>query len=154
MTNSIRIFFENFNVIIFIVENILWLIGTVVFIFMVRLIKVPYILRKILKNNRETLGNGYGKHLADIFIESWYLQIDVNVKKRYNIFSLGGNHRLFVDKKNDVFGKELELLKLIKIKDNRICAIKNARNRIIFFVTKWFLICIIGDSKKYYNNLK
>ena len=54
-------------------ENIIWEILFIVFVvFIPGIFRIVKITRNILKLNRETLGNGYGLHLADRFMEIWY----------------------------------------------------------------------------------
>ena len=55
-----------------VVQNLIWIILTVVIIFAFRLVRVPRITKKLLKENRYALGKGFGKHYADRCIDIWY----------------------------------------------------------------------------------
>ena len=144
------------DVLNFIVQNIIWLILTVILAAIVSFGKAPIIARKLLKGNRGVIGNGLGKHFADRYIDIWYKR---NIKYDKGIFYQGAANAMLYPNKSrhyqEVIDRELETLKLINIRSNdRLEAIVNLRNKIIVFIIQWYLIHFIGDDKAYYKTLK
>jgi hypothetical protein len=139
-----------------------WFIGFLLGVLITALVYIlrdifmaPLIARKILKNNRDTLGNGYGRHLADVFIESWYKEPHMNEMRKYMVFTMHSpNSTHTINQMVRVQAEELEKLKLVEIKEGKINAIKNFRNKIVFFIVIYFLITFVGDNKKYYKDIK
>jgi hypothetical protein len=140
----------------FIVQNIIWLILTVIFVVIVSFGKAPIIAIKLLKGNRGVIGNGLGKHLADRYIDIWYKR---NLKYERGVFYRGAANAMLSPNKfrhyQEVIDRELETLKLINIRSNAsVEAIVNLRNKIIVFILQWYLVRFIGDDKAYYKTLK
>jgi len=139
-----------------IIQNLLWLILTVILAAIISFGKAPLIARKLLKGNRGVIGNGLGKHFADRYIDIWYKR---NLRYIKGCFYVGaGNAMLYPNKSRhyqELIDRKLETFKLINIKNNdRIEAIVNLRNRIIVFIIQNYLIHFIGDDKSYYKTLK
>ncbi|MFA6808755.1 MAG: hypothetical protein WCR27_07165 [Eubacteriales bacterium] len=140
----------------FIVQNIIWLILTVILAVIVSFIKAPIIARKLLIGNRGVIGNGLGKHFADRYIDIWYKR---NIKHDRGSFYQGAANAMLSPNKSrhyqELIDRELETLKLINIRSNdRVEAKVNLRNKIIVFIVQWYLIHFIGDDKAYYKTLK
>lgn len=140
----------------FIVQNIIWLILTVILAAVVSLGRAPIISIKLLKGNRGVIGNGLGKHFADRYIDIWYgKNLTYN---RGSFYQGAANTTLYPNKSRhyqEVIDRELEALKLINIRsNNKVKAIVNFRNKIVVFIVQWYLIHFIGDDEAYYKTLR
>lgn len=145
------------------VSNIAWEVFkyVIIFIFLKFLFwdlpKVIIISRRILNRNRITKGNGYGKKRADVFVGLWYSDKDFN-DSVYECFSTGATQGQNSTKVGAIVENELQPIGLAEIfkKSNtkKVRDIKNLKNRLIFYVVKFYLIHFIGDNPRYYKNLK
>lgn len=143
------------DVLNFIVQNLIWLIVTVIIVALVSFCKAPIIAKKLLKGNRGVIGNNLGKHFADRYIDIWYRK---NLKYEKGCFYVGeANATLYPNKSRyyqEAIDRELEKLKLIIISNDKVEAIENLKNKIIAIIIQWYLIHYIGDDKAYYKALK
>lgn len=161
MNNIISDFLSKFDFPSWMIGSLLWAVfaGTVAVLVKLAwaVIKAMIISKKLLKNNRNTKGNGYGKYYADKFLEVWYSKIPLT-------YNYGVQCRVDV-----LFPKyfltgvaEEELLKcgLIIIsestKENRkiLLPVRSLRNKIIVRIIKFYLVYFIGDSPGYYEQLE
>lgn len=156
---------KNFNCVIeWAIGNILWAIlsGALIFVlfkFLPRFIQAVKITKKILKNNRDTRGNAWGKYSADRFIDIWYSNSKTPLRYErgrfyYKTFN-NPNSRHWME----VIDGELVEYGLIEIFDDSrgykaVRPIKNWRNALIAFLTKWYLIKFVGDNLQYYRDLE
>ena len=111
------------------------------------------------------MGTGAKKYLADRFIRIWYT-------KGGNLEYLENEGRyspmpgfLYAWFYNGVTDKMLEKMKLINIevsaignedgKNNKIVKpVKSLRNRLVVWLTKFYLVHFMFDNKKYYKDIK
>jgi len=145
---------EIFN---YFISNIEWeIIGFVVIILSISL-KAIILSFYLLKNNRYSMGNGYGKHRADRFIDIYYSnktnQIKYGERSNALIKQVGD---FYVNQ--DVIDNELIKKGLVK-NDSGILnpteKLKNRfKNRLIIFFIELYLVNFIGDKKEYYKSLK
>lgn len=144
-------------------SNLLWtaLFGVVVFVFfrfLPQFIQAIKITKIILKNNRDTRGNGLGKYSADRFLDIWYSSGKLPLRYEHRVFyplRFGLNSRHWMN----VIDDELESLNLIEIFESKkgykaVKPIRNWRNNLIVRLTKFYLIKFIGDNSQYYKNLE
>lgn len=150
------------NIFNWILDNIVWeILSFLFFIFFINFIPKIFesfrITNLILKKNRETLGNGYGDHLADRFINIWYSIPSKPLsyeEKRDICISTGTNScaQRNVSEKDDKL-IELGLITIKEINGNKkVYPILNWRNKIIIKLVKFYLIKFIGDNPKYYKD--
>lgn len=147
-----------------IISNLVWEFVALGFVliflrFLPGFIQAIIISRKILKGNRDTRGNSWGKYSADRFIDIWYsnpkIPLSHEVGKFYYKTFNNPNSRHWMD----VIDRELEGLKLIEIFDNRdghkvVRPVKNWRNSLIAVLVKFSLVNFIGDNIQYYRDMK
>ena len=137
--------------------NILWELLIVFVVAFLSLFKIIWISRKLLSQNRDTRGNAWGIHLADRFVDMWYssdknpLQ---NFGKSMYTFPNTTNSRYWIE----VVDKNLHSWKLIErdssTYDRVFKPVRNLRNRIILLIVEIWLVCIVGDNRQFYKNLK
>jgi len=135
-------------------ENIIWEILFIVFVvFIPGIFRIVKTTRNILKLNRETLGNGYGLHLADRFMEIWYCKRAILYKENRCMCIANCNQLLNTNRpeKDD----DLVRMSLIDINNQKVVKpIKSWQNKCIAILIKFYLINFIGDSPKYYEDLR
>jgi len=146
------------------IDNLLWEIVVFVFIiifvrFLPGSIRAIQISRKILKSNRDTRGNAWGKYSADRFVDIWYSNPKAPLRHEvgrfyYKTFN-NPNSRHWMD----VIDRELAELGLIEIFDSpkgykAVRPIKNWRNSLVVKLVKFYLINFIGDNPQYYKDLE
>ncbi|MEW5805587.1 MAG: hypothetical protein AB1721_02600 [Patescibacteria group bacterium] len=147
-----------------IMDNLVRELIFVVFIFVffklfpvfVQAIKIS---RRILKDNRDTRGNAWGKYSADRFIDVWYSNPKTPLRFEcgrfyYKTFN-NPNSRHWME----VIDDELIGYELIEIFDaprgyQAVRPIKTWRNALIARLVKWYLIKFVGDNPQYYKDLK
>lgn len=122
------------------------------------LLRAFMVSKKILNRNRITLGGyGYGKKNADVFMKIWYSanNYDSIVSE---CFALGSNQGRCDKKVGSIVENDLLPMGLAKIFETngvkKVIAIKNFRNRLVFYITKFYLVHFVGDNPKYYSDLK
>jgi len=149
--------FKNFNFTDWLVQNLLWvLFFSVIVVGIFKLIlaicQAFITAKKILNKNRSTMGNGYGEHFADVFIEVWYKKnlktTDIREYRCCYASNISSKKALKFQ------ADKLQQLKLIKIKDEILNPIKNFRNKCVIYLIKLYLVHFVGDNKKYYQDLK
>jgi hypothetical protein len=142
-------------------DSLLWAIFAGFVLSMIKvgwvIIKAIVVSKKLLKNNRNTKGNGYGKYFADRLLEIWYSKVALtyhhNVEYRRDVLF----PKYFIE---GVAEEELLKLGLIIIseshKENKkiLLPVKNLRNRLIIRILKFYLVYFIGDSFEYYVGLE
>lgn len=146
-----------------VIGNLLWAIlsAMVVFVFfkfLPQFIQAIKIAKAILKNNRDTRGNGLGKYSADRFLDIWYSQERLPLRRGGNEFyhkKFGLNSRHWLR----VIDEELEKLQLIEpFEANKgykaVKPIKNFRNKLVARVTRFYLIHFVGDNPQYYRDME
>jgi hypothetical protein len=146
-----------------IISNILWSIVWLLFIaifvrFFPSIFRAFKVSRAIIKKNRETLGNGYGKHVADRFINIWYSnQKNLLHYKEIRHICIAVNNGN-IESRREENDDELMALGLIGINDlsgqKLVYPILNWQNRIVSMLVEFYLIYFIGDDPNYYKNLK
>jgi len=156
-------FWEKFDLIQWLLENILW-----EFIFIPFALFIFYFFWSLklsiflLKNNRLGLGTGARKYLADRFIKIWYAKDGqlpyLEDKNRYSPQS-GFLYAYFYNGVAEKILKEKKLVKIEVIADKNtnkqiVKPIKNIRNRLILWIIKFYLIHFMFDGKKYYRDIK
>jgi hypothetical protein len=107
----------------------------------------------LLKGNRPTLGNGFGKHFADRYIDIWFAP-----KKKPKSYIKGVLYKGFIggainSRHNQfVIDDSLKELKLVKIENEKVVLpIRNIRNKIIVETCIFYLTRITGDQKLSYK---
>jgi hypothetical protein len=146
------------------IENIAWEILALTFAFLIfkflpGIFQAVKISSKILKDNRNTRGNAWGKYSADRFIDVWYSNPKTPLRYECGVFyykkfgSLNSRHWM------DFIDGELIKYGLIEIFDTQrgykaVRPIKNWRNGLITSMVKLYLIKFIGDNQKYYKDLE
>lgn len=142
-----------------VIGNLAWeiLFFIVVTVLFLEFIPALYIAKKILHKNRSTLGNGYGKMRADIFVALWYH--DKSFEEKIEQTICNGKNTCY-DKVGNIVEKDLQSLKLAEIfednksRNKKVRAIKNRRNYLVFVFTKFYLVHFIGDNSKHYKGLR
>jgi hypothetical protein len=142
--------FEGIDFTTIIRDNLIWLLLTGALFLFIKPFQSIYVTRKILRRNRETLGNGYGDHLADIFIEIWYAKRPLLANATRELRVQNATRTLSLER----LSQKLVDWKLVEKKEDKLLPIKNIRNKLIIFFTKIYLIKITGDKADYYKNLK
>jgi len=146
------------------IENIAWEILVLTFVFLIfkffpGTFQAVKISLEILKDNRNTRGNAWGKYSADRFIDVWYSSLNTPLRYECGVFyynkfdSLNSRHWM------DFIDGELIKYGLIEIFDapkgyKAVRPIKNWRNGLIASMVKLYLIKFIGDNQKYYKDLE
>jgi hypothetical protein len=111
--------------------------------------------RVILNKNRITRGNGgYGKRRADIFIDLWLSEKNFNNKISECISSSNSTQtnefQIGVTVEREL--QPLKLAEVFEIDDTKkVRAIRNFRNRLVFYFTRFYLVHFIGDNPSYYK---
>jgi hypothetical protein len=125
--------------------------------FLLLLLLIPLILwrsvkltKAILKYNRNTLGNGFGKHKADILVEIWLAErpVSVNQRKTYYCGKSSG------EKAHKMMANDLLEWGLIEIKDGKFYPIKTRKNRLVITFIIFYLIRFTGDNPDEYSRAK
>ncbi|MFC1656085.1 hypothetical protein ACFL3C_04390 [Patescibacteria group bacterium] len=148
------------DVINWIISNALWelLIVLLILIF-IKVIPALFLTRWLLKDNRKTMGNGFGWRRADVFLSLWYKSEKYETKIS-ECFCNANQQSTRTLTFGNIVESGLTKYKLAEIyEDNkhnikRVKSIKSIRNRIIAQLTKLYLILFIGDNKSYYKNKK
>jgi hypothetical protein len=140
-------------------DEIIWSIFIASISFLIKIPQAIYMAHKVLKKNRASLGNGSGGRQADIFIHSWHRKMDYEKKIEQNdilINSDGKTCRILTAGRMAEYSlKKLGLVRIIEEKGmKKVQAIKNLRNRIVFYLIISWLILFCGDRISYYRNLK
>ncbi len=159
MTQTTSIWLEkNFNLNFFInlfLENLIWII--IAFLFSVLLLSLRSVLLffKLNKNNRETKGNGYGKHLADRYMELYLNKDSRTFGKPFHVCIATTNQKTESNINNQgLIDKELIKLKLLEKKENELVfsdkRYDRFKNYLLFTLLKLFYIYFIGDNKNFY----
>jgi hypothetical protein len=146
---------ENIFILRLIVDNLIWEFLLIVFLFLLKDLPRAFLIsRDILKENRDLLGKGLGKHYADRFVDIWYTGEKNRIKKEAGTDYKNHIYRQGTRFHSDFIDKELEKKKLISIENNSsLIPVKNFRNKLIIEMIRFYLIHVIGDSKDYYKNL-
>jgi len=145
------------------IDNIAWALLSFVVIFLCfkfapKTIQAIKITRTILKENRNSRGNSWGKYMADRFLDIWYSNekarplrhtIGQFYEKRFDCLN-SRHHMNFID-------EELEKMNLIMISDYRsnkvVKPIRNWRNSLIAKLAKTYLIKFMDDNPQYYKDM-
>ncbi len=146
------------------VDNIVWAVLSLVGVFILfkfapKAIQAIRITRIILKENRNSRGNSWGKYMADRFLDIWYsnekerpLRHTVGQFYEKRFYCLNSRHHMnFID-------EELEKFELIKIFDTRksyhvVKPVRNWRNLLISKLAKFYLIHFMDDNPQYYKDM-
>lgn len=151
------------NTINWIVSNLIWELLALGFIilfvkFLPGIWRALKVSRSILKDNRDTRGNGLGKFSADRFLDIWYSNPKTSLRYEsgkfyYKTFN-NPNSRHWMD----VIDSQLVDLGLIEIFDtlkghNAVRPIRGWRNQLVAKMTQFYLVRFIGDSPQYYRDL-
>lgn len=151
------------NLIDWIISNLAWdvfiIIFTIIFWkFLPGVFRAISISRTILKDNRNTRGNGWGKYSADRFIDIWYsnpkIPLNYEIGKFYYKTFNNPNSRHWMDV---IDGQlvDLELIDIFNYKNSKaVKPIKNWRNSLIAYFVKFYLVNFIGDNPQYYRDLE
>jgi hypothetical protein len=154
-------FINKFDFPLWVLSSLLWVMLTGFVVGVVKMLWVAInaiiISRKLLKSNRNTKGNGYGKYFADRFLEIWYSasRLVYNHKATHRADALFPKYFLV-----GVAEEELLKLGLITISESHkeskklLLPVKNLRNKLIVGILKFYLVHLIGDSPDYYKQLK
>lgn len=162
MSGFFNDFIEKFDFPSWAFSSLLWVIF---FGFMIGIIKIIlaiiraiYVSRKLLSQNRDTLGgNGWGKHNADRFIDIWYSS-DKNPLRQFGRkmykFPNATNSRYIIE----FIDEELHKLGLIERDNSTYDSIYKPiiswENKIVLFIVEFWLINISGDNPRYYKELR
>ncbi len=158
-------FLQNTNLVKeWVISNLLWeILFLIIFVLFLKFIpgitRAIRISKTILKENRDTRGNSWGKYLADRFINIWYSNdkqpLEHQSGRFYNKTFNNPNSRHHMDK-IDKDLKDLDLIQILNIQEagQVVNPIKNWRNRLIVEITKFYLIHFIGDNPQYYRDIK
>ena len=139
--------------------ELLWLLFILIFLrFFPGIFRAFNISRKILKNNRETFGNGYGRHTADRFMNIWY----ANPKKPFSYKEIRRicitTNNGSIESRNVENDDELKKFGLVIVDDTNgqksVRPVFNWKNRLVAMLVKFYLVHITGDSLKYYKDLE
>lgn len=147
-----------------IIGNLTWEFVVIVFIavflkFLPGFIQAIRISKKILKNNRDTRGNAWGKYSADRFLDVWYSNPKTPLPYEHGKFY----YRTFNNPNSrhwmDVIDGELIGYGLIEIFDTlrdskAVRPIKIWRNALVARLVKLYLVKFVGDNPKYYKDLE
>lgn len=136
-------------------DNIIWLI--IVFFLSILLLSFNSIRLFFILNrhNRETRGNGYGKHLADRYMELYLNKDSRSFANPFHVCFANRNQKGdFNINSQGQIDKELIKLKLLERKENELVFSKKGldryKNYLLFTLLKLFYIYIIGDNKNFY----
>ena len=144
------------NIIEWIIDNIAWELLVAFLVMVTIFFKSLRTTKRILTKNRETLGNGYGDHLADRFIRIWKSKSPIKYKEISHIFIASVKYQISTSREEN----EYELIKfgLIRIEElnnqKLVFPVLNWQNRFIAKIVEFYLINFIGDNKKYYKDLR
>jgi hypothetical protein len=144
------------NIIEWIIDNIAWELLVAFLVMVTIFFKSLRTTKRILTKNRETLGNGYGDHLADRFIRIWKSKSPIKYKEIRHICIATGKSQISTTREE----KDDELIKLglIRIEElnnqKLVFPVLNWQNRFIAKIVEFYLINFIGDNKKYYKDLR
>src|SRR3989344_2634410 len=147
-----------------ILGNLIWEILVLFFVivflkFLPGFIQAIKISKKILKNNRDTRGNSWGKYSADRFIDVWYSSPKIPLRHErgrfyYKTFN-NPNSRHWMDVIDD------ELVQYVSIEIfnsprgyEAVRPVKTWRNALIVRLVRWYLIKFVGDNPQYYKDLE
>lgn len=162
MYNLIVDFINKFDFPSWLLSSLLWVIfaGLIVGIIriLVAIIRAIYVSRKLLSQNRDTLGgNGWGKHSADRFVDIWYSSDKNPLRQSGNEmykFPNATNSRYILN----AVDTELNKLGLTErdnsTYDSVFKPIRGWKNKIVLVFVEFWLINIVGDNRKYYKELK
>jgi len=154
----------NKKIVEWIIDNLAWELVVVVFVsvflrFLPDFIQAIRISKKILKSNRDTRGNSWGKYSADRFIDVWYSNPRRPLRYErgrfyYKTFN-NPNSRHWMD----VIDGEHVQFGLIEIFNSpqgyeEVRPVKTWRNTVVAYLVKWYLIKFIGDNQQYYKGLE
>lgn len=154
-------FVNKFDFPSWVLSSLLWAIFAGFVVSMIKMLWIAInaitISRKLLKSNRNTKGNGYGKYFADRFLEIWYSASPLvyNYQTTYRADMLFPKYFLV-----GVAEEELLKLGLITISESHkeskklLLPVKNLRNKLIVGILKFYLIHFTGDSPDYYKQLE
>jgi len=152
------------KIIEWVMDNLAWELIAIVFAFVFfkflpGFIQAVKISIRILKSNRDTRGNSWGKYSADRFIDVWYSNPRTPLSYErgsfyYKTFN-NPNSRHWME----VIDGELVEYGLIEIftdpgRHAAVRSIKNWRNALIARLVRLYLIKFIGDNPQYYRDLK
>jgi hypothetical protein len=147
-----------------VVSNLMWELFAIIFVFVFLkfipgIIGVIKISKFILKDNRNTRGNGWGKYSADRFLDIWYSNLERPLKYEvghfyYNRFTCDNSRHWM-----NVIDDELNKLGLIEIYECKkgykaVKPIRGWRNTIVKMITEFYLTKFIGDDPQYYKDLE
>lgn len=145
------------TIIEWIFSNVLWELLIAFLVVFLSLFKVILISWKLLSQNRDTRGgNGWGKHFADRFIDVWYSKEKEPLRQSTEMYRMNNNPNSrywikYIDEQLQNWG----LISLLTTSDGNIVKpIRSWRNRIILFISEFWLINIIGDNRNFYKELK
>jgi hypothetical protein len=144
-------------------SNLLWEAVSLLFIaifikFFPGIFKAFKVSWEVLKDNRETFGNGYGKHTADRFINIWYSNpakpLIYKSIRRICIATGTGQIERSMEEDDETLIK-LGLVSVDDLKNQKfVLPVLNWKNKFVAVLVKFYLIHFTGDSKKYYEDLE
>lgn len=155
-------YWENFEFQTWVIDNSLWFILVSVFIIggwkiVWDILNAFRISRILLRQNRDTLGNAWGKHSADRFVGMWYSS-DKNPLREFGSSMYKFPNTINSRHNVDAVDKELHALGLVNkdtgTYDSVYKPVKNRRNKMALALIEFWLVNISGDNSNYYKELK